>query len=226
MKEIGSCQDIDMCDMLHSMYTDSPLLPEAEERQDRMMDCNYLKVDIDAIVIDLDINDSNKQQLKKTLKKFEGGLFGGGLGTLTNCEPAHIKLKPGATPYKGRYYNLPAAYKYTCKKEIERMVDIGVLEELPWHDDSPWASPTVGIPKKTGDVRIITDFRELNKWIEVDPFPLPRINEKLQQLEKFKSATALGLSLGFYSIPLDKASQKLCSAILPWGKYKYKRMPM
>ena len=57
------------------------------------------------------------------------------------------------------------------------MVDIGVLKELLWYDDSPWASPLFGIPKKTGDIRIITDFRELNKWVEVDPFPLPRINE-------------------------------------------------
>ena len=106
------------------------------------------------------------------------------------------------------------------------MVNIGVLEELPWYDDSPWASQTFGLPKKTGDVRIITDFQELNKWVKNDTFPLPRINETLQKLERFKSATALDLSLGFYSIPLDKASQKLCSTILPWSKYKYKRMPM
>ena len=176
MKEMGSVQDRDFCDMLHSTYTDSPLLQEAEERQDKMMDCNYSKVDIDAMVADLDITDSNKQQLKKTLRKFEDGLFGGGLGTLKNYKPAHIKLKPGASPYKGRYYNLPKGYEYTCKKEIQRMVDIEVLKELPWFDDSPWASPTFGIPKKTGDVWIITDFRELNKWVEVDPFPLPRIN--------------------------------------------------
>ena len=45
---------------------------------------------IDAMVAELDINNSNKQQLKKTRGKFEHGLFGGGLGTLTNCKPAHI----------------------------------------------------------------------------------------------------------------------------------------
>ena len=97
------------------------------------------------------------------------------------------------------------------------MVGIGVLKELSWYDDSPWASPTLGIPKKTDDIRIITNFRELNKWVEVDPFPLPRINKTLQKLERFKSATALDLSFGFYSIPLDEASQKLCSTILPRG---------
>ena len=161
------------------MYTNNPLLQEAEERQDKIMDCNYSKVDINALVAELDIDDSSRKQLRATLRKFEKGLFGGGLGKLTNCEPAHIKLKPGVIPYNGRYYNLPKAYEYTTKKEIERMVDIGVLKELQRHDDSPWASLSFGIPKKTGDIRIITEIRELNKWVKVDPFPLPRINETL-----------------------------------------------
>ena len=88
-----------------------------------MMDCNYSKVDIDAMVADLDINGSNKEQLRTTLQKFENGLFGEGLGQLKNFKPVHIKLKPGAIPFKRRYYNLPKAYKYTAKKEIQRMVD-------------------------------------------------------------------------------------------------------
>ena len=122
-----------------------------------------MRVDVDALVVELDIDNSNRKQLRATFRKFKKGLFGGGLSKLTNCESPHIKLKPGVVPYKGRYYNLPKAYEYIAKKEIQRMVDIGVLKELPWHDDSPWASPSFGIPKKTGDIRIITDFRELNK---------------------------------------------------------------
>ena len=57
-------------------------------------------------------------------------------------------------------------------------------------------------------------------------FPLPRINESLQKIEKFKSATAIDLSQGYYSIPLSKKNQKICTTILPWGKYAYKRLPM
>ena len=87
------------------------------------------------------------------------------------------------------------------------MVDIGFLKELPWYDDSPWASPTFGILKKTGDIRIITDFRELNKWAKVDPYSLSRINETLQKLDQFKSATALDLSLGFIQFHLTKQAR-------------------
>ena len=65
---MDSIHNRDMCEMLHSMYTDSPLLQEAEKRQDRMMDCNYSKVDIDAMVADLDIDNSNKEQLRKSLR--------------------------------------------------------------------------------------------------------------------------------------------------------------
>ena len=35
------------------------------------MDCIYSKFDIDAMIADLDTDDSNKEQLKKTLRKFE-----------------------------------------------------------------------------------------------------------------------------------------------------------
>lgn len=86
------------------------------------------------------------------------------------------------------------------------MVDIGVLKTLLWKNDNPWVSPSFGIPKKIGDICIITYLRELNKWVEVDLFLLPRFNETLQKLEQFKLAIALDLSHSFYLIPLDEES--------------------
>ena len=64
-------------------------------------------------------------------------------------------------------------------KKIEYIVSIGFLKKFPWHDDSPWVILSFGVPKKTGDLHIVTDFQELNSWVEVDMFQLPRINETL-----------------------------------------------
>ena len=50
-----------------------------------------------------------------------------------------------------------------------------------------WASSSFRVPKKTGDIHIVIDFKELYKWVEVYPFPLPKINETLQKIERFKS---------------------------------------
>lgn len=149
-----------------------------------------------------------------------------GLCSLSSILTVTIELQKGAKPYKGRYYSVPKAYETHLKKEVNRMCDTTVLRKLSHDDDSPWAFPTFGQPKKTGDLRVLTDFRKMNAAIERKPFPLPRIGETIQRLEKFKSATTLDLSQGYYSIPICKKSQKLCTTILPWGKYTYQRLPM
>ena len=110
--------------------------------------------------------------------------------------------------------------------ENERLVTVDVLEKLNQGNDSPWAAPSFCQMKKTGNFRFLTDFREVNKCIQRKPFPLPRIGESLQKIEKFKSATAIDLSQGYYSIPLSKNRQEICTTVLPWGKYAYKCLPM
>ena len=64
---MDSIHNKEICEMLHSMYIDSPILQETEELQDIMIDCNYSKVDVAMIVADLDINNNNKEQLRKKL---------------------------------------------------------------------------------------------------------------------------------------------------------------
>lgn len=101
-----------------------------------------------------------------------------------------------------------------------------VLRKLSYDDDSPWASPTFGQPKKIGDIRILANVRKMNQNIERKPIPLPKIRETIQRLERFLSGTALDLSQGYYSIPICRRSQKICMTILSWRKYAYTRFPM
>ena len=106
---------------------------------------------------------------------------------------------------------------------MKRLTDIGVFNTKY---DSEWAAPTFIQPKKTGDVRILTDFRKLNDMLRRMPYPLPKISELLRKLRGFQWATAIDLSMGYYHIPLTTNAQKLCTTILPWGKYQYQRLPM
>jgi hypothetical protein len=78
----------------------------------------------------------------------------------------------------------------------------------------------------TGDVRNLTDSRRLNAQIKRKPFPLPKISDLLRKLSRFKYASAIDLSMGYYHIPLDLEAQKVCTTILPWGKYQLKMLPM
>ncbi len=89
-----------------------------------------------------------------------------------------------------------------------------------------WALPTFIIPKKDSTVHTISNFRELNKRIVRKPYPIPKINMILQELEGFTYTTVLDLNMGYYTIRLDPTASEMCTIIFPWGKYSYKRLPM
>ena len=82
------------------------------------------------------------------------------------------------------------------------------------------------ITKKDKTVRFLSDFREVNKRIVRNPFPIPKISTVLQEMEGFTFASALDLNMGYYTIRLDPDAQKICTIIFPWGKYSYQRLPM
>merc|ERR1712115_31318 len=99
----------------------------------------------------------------------------------------------------------------------------GILRKV---NHSQWGAPCFGIPKKDHTIRFITDFREINKRVKRNPFPLPKIQDMLLKLEGFMYATSLDLNMGYYHIKLDIDSRKLCTIVLPWGKYEYNALPM
>ena len=72
--------------------------------------------------------------------------------------------------------------------------------------------PTFIIAKKTGTVRVVSDFRRLIANIKRKPFPIPKISELIQDLEGFTYVTALDLNMGYYTIRLDKEAQNLCGS--------------
>jgi hypothetical protein len=99
--------------------------------------------------------------------------------------------------------------KLQQSKDIVRLVDIRVLEEEPDYS-SEWASTSssFAIPKKNGasTIRVVTDFRKLNLLLKRrnHPFPIPKIGQAdmIRSMERFTSASALDLNIGYYHIKL------------------------
>ncbi|EGZ06684.1 hypothetical protein PHYSODRAFT_530325, partial [Phytophthora sojae] len=50
------------------------------------------------------------------------------------------------------------------------------------------------------------------------PFPISKITDLLQGLERFVFVTSLDMNMGYYSITLSDRCSQICSFILPWGK--------
>jgi hypothetical protein len=74
--------------------------------------------------------------------------------------------------------------------------------------------------------QILSDSRKLNKMLKRMPYPIPKIAQTLQELEKNAYATSLDLNMGYYTIKLDSDAKKLRSIVTPFRKYQYSRLPL
>ena len=204
------------------LIQDSKLVKQATNRIKNILDAKYEPANLNDVVNEAThLNQKEKDMLYMLLTKHKS-LFDGSLGNWTG-EDYQIELKDDVTPYHARPFPIPKIHEATLKMEVERLVKLGVLKKI---NRSTWAAPTFIIPKKDGSVRFISDFRELNKRIKRKPYPIPKIQDLMLKLEGFQYATSLDLNMGYYHIELSPDSRKLCTIVLPWGKYEYQRLPM
>jgi hypothetical protein len=92
--------------MLYHTENEPDILQEAEKRQNRILDADYRKVEVDPFVEELKhLTMDEKQILSKTLKKFPTS-FGRGLGML-NIKPVILELIDGAKPYHAKPFPVP-----------------------------------------------------------------------------------------------------------------------
>ena len=92
----------------------------------KILDVKYEKVDINDVVNEQKyFNKSQKQKLIKVLEKYDT-LFDGGLGHYTQSK-IHIDLDPTVEPNHFKPYPIPNIHLPTFKKELDHLVDIGVL---------------------------------------------------------------------------------------------------
>ena len=88
------------------------------------------------------------------------------------------------------------------------------------------AYPTFIIPKKDGTVRWVSDFRKLNANLRRRVYPLPRIQDVLHRRPNYQYFTKIDLSMCYYTFELDEKSKNVCVVVTPFGKFRFKRLPM
>ena len=90
---------------------------------------------------------------------------------------------------------------------------------------SPWASPVVMVRKRDGSHRFCVDYRRLNALTRADTFPLPRVDDLLDQLGKSRYFSTLDLASGFWQIRMEGGSQAKTAFITPQGLFEFRVMP-
>ena len=86
--------------------------------------------------------------------------------------------------------------------------------------------PILIVPKKNGQIRMVIDYRELNKVLKKDCYLLPKIEDIMGKFHGSKYFTTLDLNSGFYNIEVAEESKEKTAFTCFMVLYEFNRMPM
>ena len=101
------------------------------------------------------------------------------------------------------------------------MLKEGIIE----HSNSEWSSPIVLVGKKDGSLCLCVDYRRLNSLSEADAYPMPQIDEMLDQLGTAQFISTLDLTRGYWQVPVAKEARHKTAFVTPFGLYHFNVMP-
>ncbi|GFT31321.1 uncharacterized protein TNCV_607681 [Trichonephila clavipes] len=97
-------------------------------------------------------------------------------GEATNILEHHINTG-NSPPISVPPYRMSPVKKEILRKEIEDLLEKDIIEEC----ESPYGAPVVLIPKPNSQFRLCIDYRKLNEVTVSDTYPLPRMDDLLQE---------------------------------------------
>jgi hypothetical protein len=104
---------------------------------------------------------------------------------LAHARDHRIILKPDAPPVAVWPYRYPAAHKDELERQCTAMIEQGIVRR----SDSAFSSPVLLVKKPDGSWRFCVDYRALNVLTIKDAFPIPVVDELLDELHGAPSST-------------------------------------
>jgi len=132
-----------------------------------------------------------------------------------------IHLLEGSKPVKVKPYQ----YLHSQKDEIEKLVQ-GMLEEgIIQPSKSLFSSPIILVKKRGGSWRVCTDYRALNAITVKDTFPIPTVDELIDELFGAEFFSKLDLRSGYHQILLKPEDRYKTTFRTHHGHYEWLVMP-
>jgi hypothetical protein len=107
-----------------------------------------------------------------------------------------IELKPGTAPIYKTPFRMTTPELAELKEHIRELVEKGFIRP----SSSPWGAPVIFILKKDGTQRLCVDYRALNEVTIKNKYPLPQIDDLIDQLQGACVFSKINLQSGYHQL--------------------------
>ena len=127
------------------------------------------------------------------------------------------QVYPGSIPVKLPNCRIPMYFKSDLRKTLDKIFEYEVIKQCHSH----YSAPAMLVPQKNGKLRLVIDYRQLNKQTIKSCWPKPSIEENYETLEGSCYFSTLDLSWGLYQLPMEETSQDYTAFSTPLGSFKW-----
>lgn len=143
-----------------------------------------------------------------------------GLGRVKNYV-MDIPLVSGATPIRSKPFRMTWQEEEALDAYLEELLDLDIIKP----SNGLWTSPCFFIPKKDGTLRLVIDYRRLNKMIKQDAYPLPHIDELLDAVGGATVFSTLDCTSGYHQLPLNPEHAERTGFVTKKGTFSFNVLP-
>ncbi|KAJ4813235.1 polyprotein [Rhynchospora pubera] len=132
-----------------------------------------------------------------------------------------IPLLPDSKPINLRPYR----FSHYQKLEIEKIIEELLQQSFIQPSTSPYSSPILLVKKKDGTWRLCVDYRQLNDQTIKNKYPIPIIDDLLDELKGAKFFSKLDLRSGYHQIRMHPSDIPKTAFRTHDGLFEYTVMP-
>lgn len=128
-----------------------------------------------------------------------------------------VVLTEGSNPVNQRPYRYAVYQKYEIDKMVKELLKAGTVQP----SSSPYTSLVVLLKKKDETWRLCVDYRKLNNMTVKDRFPIPLIDDLMDELGGSVVYSKIDLRAGYHQVRMDKDDIHKTALKTHSGNYEY-----